>query len=70
MTNYSFKKGWEQLPIGKMKEARSRIMEALAINTRMAFLTRLNGKVEPKVTEYQKLIEIFKSYGITEIWDN
>jgi hypothetical protein len=68
MNEFSFQKGWSQVKQGDAATVRSRLMVALNITTRMAFLDRLNGKVEPKVTEHAAIEQVFKSYGIKEIW--
>jgi hypothetical protein len=68
MNEFSFQKGWSQVKQGEAASVRSKLMSALNITTRMAFLDRLNGKVEPKVTEYAAIEQVFKAYGITEIW--
>lgn len=68
MNEFSFQKGWSQVKQGDASTVRSKLMAALNITTRMAFLDRLNGKVEPKVTEHRAIEEIFAEYGITEIW--
>jgi len=51
-----------------MEEARLRIMTALKLQTRNTFYIRLRGKIEPKVSEAEKIEEIFREYGITEVW--
>jgi len=43
-------------------------MIALDITTRQPFLDRLNGKIEPRVTEVERIEQIFAEYGITEVW--
>ena len=68
MNEFSFQKGWLQVKQCDVSAIRSRLMAALNITTRMAFLDRLNGKVEPKITEHRAIEEIFAEYGITEIW--
>ncbi|MDR1755583.1 MAG: hypothetical protein LBR65_01295 [Culturomica sp.] len=68
MSEFSFQKGWSQVKQGDAATVRSKLMAALNITTRMAFLDRLNGKVEPKITEYQSIESIFAEYGIIEIW--
>ena len=68
MNEFSFQKGWSQVKQGDVSTVRTKLMSALNITTRMAFLDRLNGKVEPKVTEHQAIENIFSEYGITEIW--
>ena len=65
---FSFQKGWSQVKQGEVSAVRAKLMTALSITTRMAFLNRLNGSVEPKVTEHEAIERIFKEHGITEIW--
>lgn len=65
---FSFQKGWSQVRQSDVSTVRAKLMAALNITTRMAFLDRLNGKYEPKITEYREIEEIFGSYGITEVW--
>lgn len=67
-TCFSFKKGYRQLPIGITKQVQSEIMSALRLEGRMSWYNRLNGRIEPKITEVQKIEEIFHNYNITEIW--
>lgn len=66
--NFSFKKGWNQLPQSKCSEVRSKIMDALSIKIRTSFYPRLNGEVEPKLGEAMAIEAIFQEYGITDIW--
>ena len=68
MNEFSFQKGWSQVKQGDAATVRSKLMIALNITTRMAFLDRLNGKVEPKVTEHRAIEDVFAEYSITEIW--
>jgi len=65
---FAFKKGWGQVPHEKTKEVRERIMTALGLQARNNFYIRLRGKIEPKVSEAEKIEEIFREYGITEVW--
>lgn len=67
-TCFSFKKGFRQLPVAKTKEVKESIMQALEIKGKMTWYARLNGKVEPRVSEAQKIEEIFYMYNITDIW--
>ncbi len=66
--NFSFRKGWRQLPQAKVAEAKGRILKALGLQVSTSFYYRLYGKCEPKVSEAQAIEEIFHSYGITDIW--
>jgi hypothetical protein len=68
MTEFSFRKGWYQVKQGEARDVRAKIMSALNIATRMAFIDRLNGKYEPRVTEAKAIESIFAEHGITDIW--
>lgn len=68
MNEFSFRKGWSQVRQGDAAAVRSKLMVALNLTTIMAFLDRLNGKVEPKVSEAKAIEEIFASYGIKQVW--
>lgn len=66
--SFSFKKGWNQLKHVDLEPARIKLMDALSLTTTPPFYQRLNGKVEPKVTEAEAIERIFAEYGITEVW--
>ena len=68
MNEFSFHKGWSQVKNGDVTNCRKELMEALGITTRMAFLLRLKGKVEPRVSEAQAIERVFAKYGVTDIW--
>lgn len=65
---FSFSKGWSQVKNGDVPECRNKLMDALGIKTRAAFLNRLKGDVEPKVSEVKAIEEVFARYGIKEVW--
>ena len=65
---FSFKKGFRQLPVCKTKEVQEAIMSALGVSGRMSWYYRLNGKIEPRVSEAESIEAIFHQYNITEIW--
>lgn len=67
-SEYAFMRGWLQVKNGDMNACRERLMNGLGIATRSAFLNRLNGRVEPKISEKQIIESVFAEYGITEIW--
>lgn len=68
MDKFSFKKAWSQVRQKDIEDVRNEIMAALALTTKPAFYNRLNGDVEPKVSEAKAIEDIFNNYGITEIW--
>lgn len=51
-----------------ISNVKSEVMSALGITTNVAWLNRLNGKVEPKVSEAKAIEETFAKYGIKEVW--
>lgn len=68
MKKYSFKRGYSQVrqidaPIVKVK-----IMNALGLTSNMAWWQRLNGIVEPRISEAEAIENILAEYGITDIW--
>mgnify|MGYP006878430950 CR=1 FL=1 len=65
---FSFNKGWSQVKNGDMSECRNKLMEVLGIKSRAAFLNRLKGDVEPKVSEVRAIESVFAEYGIKDIW--
>ena len=65
---FSFRNGWSQVRQGDARAVRNKLMIALDITTRQPFLDRLNGKIEPRVTEVERIEQIFAEYGITEVW--
>jgi hypothetical protein len=65
---YSFMKGWMKVRQEDVGKARAKLMLALGITTRKAFLNRLSGKITPMHDEYAKIEKIFAEFGITEIW--
>ena len=65
---FSFIKGWMQLRQIDTEAVKARIMEALGITTRTSWSNRLNGHIEPKVSEVRAIEAIFADYGITDIW--
>lgn len=65
---FSFKKGWGQVKRNDSKSVRAEIEAALGINNRNSFFYRMNGDVEPRVSEAKAIEEIFAKRGITEVW--
>lgn len=65
---YSFRRGWAQVKNSDVRQCRADIKAALDIKTRRAFIQRLNGSVEPRISEYKAIEAVFAKYGITDIW--
>jgi len=65
---FSFNKGWSQVKNGDIARCREQLMAALNISSRVAFLNRLKGEVEPKISEVRAIESVFAEYGITDVW--
>ena len=68
MSKFSFKRGFYQIRQKDADSVKKAIMDALGITTRAAWWQRLNGLIEPKVTEAESIERIFSEYGVTEVW--
>lgn len=68
MEEFSFKLGFSQVKQKDAKEVRELIMKALGLTTRASWYSRLNGSVEPKVSEARAIEEVFSKFGITKVW--
>ena len=68
MNEFGFKAGFSQVKRKDAKEVRERIMRALGLTTRASWYARLNGSVEPKVSEARAIEEVFGEFGITNVW--
>ncbi len=67
---FAFKRGFMQVAQGDAATVKSEIMTALNIKSRASWLSRLNGKVEPRMTEITAINGIFSRYGIKDVWGN
>lgn len=66
--NFAFQLGMSQVRLCDNQRIRKELMEALNVKTRAAFLNRMKGDVEPKVSEYKAVEDIFAKYGIKKVW--
>lgn len=68
MKRFSFQRGFDNLPKKNVKEVKFELMKVLNITSSPAWYDRLHGRVEPRVTEVERIEEVFRRYGVTEIW--
>lgn len=68
VNEFSFEKGFNKVSIKHCKTLRSDLKFALKINSTPAWLNRLRGKIEPKVSEARAIEAIFLVHGIEDIW--
>lgn len=66
--DFSFELGWSQVRNGDIRAVRKKLMEALNLTTRAAFLNRKRGDVEPKMSEIKAIESVFAEYGIKKVW--
>lgn len=66
--NFSFKKGYRQLTVEQIPKVRKKICDALKLEKVTSFYPRLNGKIEPRISEARAIEAVFAEYGITDIW--
>jgi hypothetical protein len=69
MERYSFQKGFNQVKLGRRQVVKDKIMNALNLKI-AAWYARLNGNVEPKVSEAKTIERIFSEERppIKDIW--
>lgn len=69
---YSFNKGFNNIKFGDVREFRKEMMRSLNIRSRVSWLKRLKGEIEPKITDAIMIEKIFKKYGIKkeDVWGN
>lgn len=66
---YSFRAGMGQVAASRVPDAKSDIMQAIGITSHPAWLKRLRGEVEPRVSEVSAIEAVFAKYGVTKnIW--
>lgn len=68
MNEYGFRRGYSQVRQKDAKKVMEKIKKALGITTNVSWNARLNGKVEPKMSEAKAIEKVFAEYGITEVW--
>jgi hypothetical protein len=65
---YSFRKGLDQLRRIDTPIVKDEIMGALGVVSDASWFLRLNGSIEPRVSEAKAIEGVFAKYGITDIW--
>lgn len=68
MERYSFQKGYNQIKLQDKNIVKRKIMRALKITTPPSWYQRLNGNIEPRVSEAKAIEAIFAKYGIKDVW--
>lgn len=65
---FSFNLGWSQVKQGDIPDCRAKLMDALNVKTRAAFLNRMKGIVEPRISEVKAVEAVFAAFGIKDVW--
>jgi len=63
-----FERGLSRLRIADFDQAREEIMAAIGINNRVSWFEYKTGRRELKIGQAKAVEEVFKKYGITDIW--
>ncbi|MBV5348903.1 hypothetical protein JZU61_04505 [bacterium] len=66
--NYAFNRGFNQVSVGNAPLLKEELMKALKIKSRAAWIRRINGQVDPKVSEINSVETVFAKYGIKQVW--
>lgn len=65
---FAFLLGWTQVKQSDAQEVKAAILDALNLHTKVSWYQRMYGDIEPRISEYWKIEDIFHKYGITQIW--
>lgn len=68
MERFSYQRGYNQVQLQNKNEVKRKIMRALKITTPPSWYARLNGNIEPRVSEAKAIETIFGKYGIKDVW--
>ena len=66
---YSFRKAYESVPFNMMKDVRSSLLKAMGIGSLVTFCVYKNKGVSPSKDVYDRVEEVFSSYGIDNCWE-
>ena len=64
-----FQKGYDQVPVGKIPELKTRLMRIVGGMTRAKMLYWRTGMTVIQPEDGGKIEAVFSSFGITDIWD-
>jgi trehalose utilization protein len=65
---FSFRAAFDSLPRNKQSEVKRKIMNIIHVTTEKSVWDRINGNIEPKVSEAKAFEQLFRSYGIKIVW--
>ena len=64
----SFRRGLAEVPSGKMREIRTKLMSALGIRDRHAYYAYRDGKTMLTVNKWVAVQAVFAQYGVHQPW--
>lgn len=70
-TNYSFKPGWEKIPLGKAREVKDKIIAIIGCQYGTEFYRKMKSWVDIPERTYREINEVFSEYGLTpyDVWN-
>lgn len=69
MKKFSIKKGFGQLQVMQVDSAKTKLWEALEINSRSQWSSYLRGLTEPKISQALAAEQVFAEFGISDIYE-
>lgn len=63
-----FMRGWRQLRVEDVAEARKKLYRAIGINNRASLGYYINGKTEPRASVAYNIEQVFEQFGIFDVW--
>lgn len=64
--SWSLERGFAQVDRKKRKDLRNDLKRVLGVASRNGWNKRYRGMIEPTVTDFMKIMEVFEVYGVTE----
>lgn len=64
----SFNKGLREVPHGKIKEVKKKLMAALGVTSPLGYRNRRNGRVDHTIDDCIAIEAVFSQYDIKQPW--
>jgi hypothetical protein len=69
MKKFSIKKGYDQLQMMHVEDAKRKLWEALEIKSRSQWSSYMRGLTEPKISQALAAQAVFAQYGIIDLYE-
>lgn len=68
MNKYSFRVAYDSLPRIRQREAREKLKDIFGITSEIQLYKRIDGEIEPKISQAIAVVNFFSKYGIEVSW--